>query len=103
MHQKEQAQNLKIVQKCGQVLSYYPKTNKQILTRETNHNRSGSSETRYTISLKLEENKTVIYALPNNFQKIAEGTQACFEVQDGSDTFGAYQSEVLRALTIENK
>lgn len=100
MHQKEQAQNLKIVQKCGQVLSYYPKNNKEILTRETNHNRSGSSETRYTMSLQLEENKIYIYALPDNFQKIPEGKQACFEVQDGSDTQGAYQSEILRTLSL---
>ncbi len=105
MHQKQQALKVSIVQKCGQVMGYYPKTDKQILVRETvGSGRTGSHEIRYAMTLKIDGKKDYFLPLPDNFQKIPIEKWACFDIQDGSKKQGAYQNQILRTVSvIDNK
>lgn len=105
MHQKQQSLKVTVVQKCGQVMGYYPKTDKQVLVRETvRFGRTGSHEIRYAMTLKIDGKQDYFLPLPDNFQKIPIGSWACFDIQDGSKTQGAYQNQILRTVSvIDNK
>lgn len=102
MHKKQYKEQLQMVERCGEIVGYYPNDSKQILTRQTKRtSRGGSYEIRYTLTLKIDGKQDYMFSLPDNFQKIPIGFWACFEIQDGSQTFGAYKSQIVRTMRIE--
>lgn len=87
---KHQADNVKIVVKCGVVYGYHPK----IRPIPHAHRRARSSEPTNAITLTVD-GKNRMYRLPLDFKRPPIGSDVCLKIQDGSNTKGAYPTFVI--------
>lgn len=91
----EQMDNLKISVVCGQVLHYHNYNPKNVTPTRVG---GGGEGTNITLDIAGEKK---IYDFPKGIPQIQVGERACFKIQDGSKTKGAYQNKII--ALVENQ
>ncbi|UYZ71730.1 hypothetical protein [Moraxella bovis] len=87
--------NLKISVVCGQVLHYHNYNPKNVTPTRVG---GGGEGTNITLDIAGEKK---IYDFPKGIPQIQVGERACFKIQDGSKTKGAYQNKII--ALVENQ